>query len=1670
MPFSSLINGTFNSGSAFDFRIKTNGGRNRFGFDGDDFYIRGQGVQGKQRFDNLDDFFGLAVTVFGGSVVQDAQFLDADIAAGKLPTDLRVEDGSLALIEGAGITGSFKARFDSNAHAQNFLAFVEQMTSLIDANDAIAADPSEFRFAVGEIEVFYDASAQDFGFKNDTGAQQRFDALEPFVEALARDLGGTQTRDGTFNEERIADGRGPSIRVQKDTDLLIAGRSVSGRFKFEFDTAEQAETARQVFTQLFADIAETGAIGGEGLPGAEDTSTGIDADAAEGLIAITPDAGPASQAIFAAPSASPASIPATTAAPTELSQVEAGQGGFVINGASAGDQSGYSVSNAGDVNGDGLDDLVIGANAADPNGGNSGASYVVFGKTDSAAIELSAIAAGSGGFVINGVSANDRAGGSVSGAGDINGDGLQDLIVGASFDGPNGSFSGASFVVFGKTDGASVELSNVETGAGGFAVNGANASDFAGRAVSIAGDVNGDGLDDLIIGASGDDPNGQSSGASFVVFGRTDSSALELSDIELGNGGFVINGASAGDQSGRAVSSAGDVNGDGLDDLVIGAPVDDPNGSASGASFVVFGKTDGVLVEVSDIDAGVGGFAINGVSAGDQSGRSVSTAGDVNGDGLEDLIIGASSADPNAANAGASYVVFGKTDAGAVELSDVEAGAGGFVINGISATDFSGFSVSTAGDINGDGLTDLIIGANLADPNGDSSGASYVVFGKTDTSATELSDVENGSGGFILKGVSAGDRAGNSVSGAGDINGDGFDDIIVGAPFDDPNGSSSGASFVVFGGNFSGAATQIGTTGVDTLTGTNASDTLIAGTDNDILIGNGGSDVLRAGEGDDVVAISDLSFNVVDGGNGVDTLRLDGSGLTLDLAAVADTRLSQIEAIDLAGNGNTLVVDRLEVLRLSGETNTLRVFGQGVDTFEFATGTAGDWQQLASIIDDGITFDVFVNGRARVEIQQGIGDLPDASDDTARTDEDTAVTINVLDNDAGSGLVITAIDGTPISTGETVTLASGANVTLNVDGTVDYGPNDQFEGLSSGDSTTDSFSYTVEGGGQTRQADVTVTIDGVEDAPVVTADTARTDEDTAVSIDVLDNDVDPDSTLVIAALNGTNVVAGQTVTLASGAIVTLNQDGTVDYDPNGQFEDLSGGDSTTDSFSYTIDADGETRQATVTVTIDGVEDAPVANPDTARTDEDTAVTIDVLANDTDPDSDLVITQVDGTPISAGQTVTLASGALVTLNIDGTVDYDPNGQFEGFGSGDSTTDSFIYTIDADGETVQATATITIDGVDDLPSATDDTARTDEDTAVTIDVLNNDSDPDGDLVITAIAGTPIAAGQTVTLASGALVTLNVDGTVDYDPNDQFEDLSGGGDSTTDSFSYTVEGGGQTRQASVTVTIDGVEDAPVVAADTVRTDEDTAVTVDVLNNDNDPDSTLTITALDGTTVVAGDSVTLASGAIVTLNQNGTVDYDPNDQFEDLSGGDSTTDSFTYTIDADGETQQATVTVTIDGIEDAPIANDDTALTDKDTAISVAVLANDIDPDSTLTVSSLEGASVQVGETITLASGALITLNQNGTVEYNPNGQFDSLAAGASATDSFTYAIDGDGEVDQATVTVTISGVGAGSPVTELSTIEAGTGGFVINGVSENDVSGVSVSNAGDVNGDGL
>ena len=467
-----------------------------------------------------------------------------------------------------------------------------------------------------------------------------------------------------------------------------------------------------------------------------------------------------------------------------------GSNGFKINGIDAEDYSGSSVSSAGDINADGIDDLIVGAPNASPNGQEkAGESYVVFGSDSGfgSSLDLGNLN-GTNGFKINGIDADDRSGSSVSSAGDINADGIDDLIIGASSASPNDNFrAGESYVVFGSDSpfSDSLDLANLN-GSNGFQINGIDASNYSGSSVSSAGDVNADGIDDLIIGTGG------ANREVYVVFGsdRPFSSSLDLANLN-GTNGFQINGFDNFPFIGFSVSSAGDVNADGIDDLIIGANTDN---EGTGASYVVFGSDSGFSssFDLDNLD-GSNGFQINGIYGGDRSGTSVSSAGDVNADGIDDLIIGAIFVDPEEQlrKIGASYVVFGSDSAFSTsfDLANLD-GSNGFKIDGINTVDFFGWSVSGAGDVNTDGIDDIIVASGNARE-------SYVVFGSDSafSSSFDLTSLDS-TNGFKIDGIAS---QGSQVGSAGDFNADGIDDLIIGASSASPNDNfGAGESYVLF--------------------------------------------------------------------------------------------------------------------------------------------------------------------------------------------------------------------------------------------------------------------------------------------------------------------------------------------------------------------------------------------------------------------------------------------------------------------------------------------------------------------------------------------------------------------------------------------------------------------------------------------------------------------------------------------------------------------------------------------------------------------------------------------------------------------------------------------------------------------------------------------------------
>lgn len=399
-----------------------------------------------------------------------------------------------------------------------------------------------------------------------------------------------------------------------------------------------------------------------------------------------------------------------------------------------------------------------------------------------------------------------------------------------------------------------------------------------------------------------------------------------------------------------------------------------------------------------------------------------------------------------------------------------------------------------------------------------------------------------------------------------------------------------------------------------------------------------------------------------------------------------------------------------------------------------------------------------------------------------------------------------------------------------------------------------------------------------------------------------------------------------------------------------------------DEFTFTAsDGRGGAATGTVTVGVTPVNDAPVAANDALSAAEDTAAAIVVQANDAD---------VDGDTLSV-TAVTQAAHGVVSIGAGGIVVYTPAANFNG-------TDSFTYTVtDGHGGASTAAVNVTVGAVNDAPVAPSGLLTVAEDGSVTVDLLANASDVDGDALIVTVTA---PAHGTVTLAGG---------TATYTPAADFNG--------TDEFTYTVDdGNGGTATGTVTVTVAPVNDTPVAVGATAATDEDTPLTMTL-----------------PTTDVDGDALVLAVGAAahgtVVLNPDGTVTYTP---AADYNG----TDTFTYTVDdGNGGTATAAVAVAVVPVNDAPTAADVTATAEEDAPVTVSVAALDVD-----------------GDALTLTAGPAahgsVTVNPDGTVTYTPATDFNG-------TDTFTYTVsDGNGGTASALVTVTVA------PANDPPTADAG------------------------------
>ncbi len=713
---------------------------------------------------------------------------------------------------------------------------------------------------------------------------------------------------------------------------------------------------------------------------------------------------------------------------------------LVLTGAAGSDGFGISVASAGDVNGDGFGDVIVGAPFNDAGGGNAGRVYVFFGGPGADSVPD---------LIVTGKAAGDEFGYSAGGAGDVNGDGVGDLVVGALGNDTAGAAAGQAYVFFGSAAGDTVA---------DLIFNGEAAGDELGYAVGAAGDVNGDGYDDVLVGAPFNDAGGNSAGRVYVFYGGP--IADSVPDL-------VLTGAAAGDNLGSALARAGDLNADGYGDIVAGAPLHHVGIVAVGAAYVYFGGP--APDTVPDL-------ILTGEEGSDQFGFSVKGAGDFDGDGFEDLAVGALFNDLGGSSAGRAYLysvypyrilspnggeswvagdratvrwkghdpadLFVSTDGGAT-WETVAVGVGGGAENaftlpapgipsdfarvrvsytaqspsrstsdesdrlfrivgpaapvaarlqlsggGEAAGDRLGSAVATAGDFNGDGFADVIAGAILNDAAGTSAGRAYVHFGGP--GADPVPDL-------ILTGEAAGDEFGKTVGPAGDVNGDGYDDLIVGAPFNDAAGSSAGRAYVYLGGPgadavpdlvFTGAvaADELGLSaaGAGDFNGDGYDDLIIAAPGSDVGGGGAGQAYLFLG-GPSPNNVVDLTFTGAAAGDdlgfsvaGAGDVNGDGYDDVIAGAPLADTGGSNAGAayVYFGGPGADSVPD----LVLVGQTPA--------DEYGYVVAGAGDvnGDGYDDVVVSTPVNDAGGNNAGRAYVYFG-GPAPDADPDLILTGE-----------------------------------------------------------------------------------------------------------------------------------------------------------------------------------------------------------------------------------------------------------------------------------------------------------------------------------------------------------------------------------------------------------------------------------------------------------------------------------------------------------------------------------------------------------------------------------------------------------------------------------------------------------------------------------------------------------
>ncbi|WP_338508256.1 Ig-like domain-containing protein [Pseudomonas poae] len=579
--------------------------------------------------------------------------------------------------------------------------------------------------------------------------------------------------------------------------------------------------------------------------------------------------------------------------------------------------------------------------------------------------------------------------------------------------------------------------------------------------------------------------------------------------------------------------------------------------------------------------------------------------------------------------------------------------------------------------------------------------------------------------------------------------------------------------------------------------------------------------------------------------------------------------------------------------------------------------------------------------------------------DTGSALEDNVATGNVLSNDVDVDNTLTVatfnVGGATYNAGQTATIAGVGSITIGADGAYAFTPVKDFNG------DVPQIGYTTNTGSSST---LDVKIDAVDDASVLKADTGSALEDNVATGNVLSNDVDVDNTLTVATFNvgGTNYAAGQTAVIAGVGSITIGADGAYAFTPVKDFN----GD--VPQIGYTTNTGSS---STLNVKIDAVDDASVLKADTSSALEDNVATGNVLSNDVDVDNVLSVAtfSVNGTSYNAGQTAVIAGVGSITIGVDGAYAFTPVKDFNG------DVPQIGYTTNTGSS---STLDVKIDAVDDASVLKADTGSALEDNVATGNVLSNDVDVDNVLSVATfnVGGTTYNAGQTATIAGVGSITIGTDGAYTFTPVKDFN-----GD--VPQIGYTTNTG---SSSTLDVKIDAVDDASVLKADTGNALEDNVATGNVLSNDVDVDSALTVATFNvgGTTYNAGQTATIAGVGSITIGTDGAYTFTP---VKDFNGD---VPQIGYTTNTGSS---STLDVKIDAVDDASVLKADTGSALEDNVATGNVLSNDVDVDNTLTVVTFNvgGTSYAAGQIAVIAGVGSITIGADGAYAFTPVKDFN-------------------------------------------------------------------------------